>query len=143
MEAVAGRIYAQIINGKFQWKFTQAELPEWADDAFEVVDITDMNPMPTEGDTWNGVEFVTPVQPAQVSHIPSSVSMRQARLALLQAGYLDQVTTGIANMDRATQIEWEFATSVLRDSPLVIQLATALNLNSAALDSLFTLASTL
>jgi hypothetical protein len=62
MQAHPDRIYAQIVNGKFHWKFTQAELPEWNFDAFTVVDITDMNPMPTEGDTWNGVEFVTPVQ---------------------------------------------------------------------------------
>lgn len=82
-----------------------------------------------------------PVVPVPV--IPTSVSMRQARLALLQAGFLDQVAAGITNMNKATQIEWEFAANVVRDSPLVIQLSTALSLDAAVLDGLFTLASTL
>jgi hypothetical protein len=63
MQAHPDKIYAQVVDGKFHWKFTQAELPEWNCDAFTVVDITDMNPMPTEGDRWTGVEFVTLVQP--------------------------------------------------------------------------------
>jgi hypothetical protein len=64
MQAHPDRIYAQVVDGKFHWKFTQAELPEWNCDAFTVVDITNMKPMPTEGDTWNGFEFVKPVQPS-------------------------------------------------------------------------------
>jgi hypothetical protein len=62
MEAVAGRVYAQIVNGKFQWKFTSTDLPEWADNAFEVVDITDMNPMPTVGIEYSNGAFIFPAE---------------------------------------------------------------------------------
>lgn len=79
---------------------------------------------------------------------PLSVTMRQARLALLQAGLLDQVDVVLAAIPDATirkaaQIEWEFASSINRDSPLLQQLAAALSLDAAALDHLFTAASSL
>ena len=75
--------------------------------------------------------------------IPSIVSMRQARLALLQNGLLDDVNTAIAAGTKADQIEWEYAAEVNRLSPLVANMKTALNLTDADLDGLFTLASTL
>jgi hypothetical protein len=75
------------------------------------------------------------------------VSMRQARLALLQFGKLDAVTAAIAAMTGAAgdaaRIEWEFATEVQRTSPLIAQLAAGLGLASADLDALFTTAVTL
>ncbi len=75
------------------------------------------------------------------------VTMRQARLALLQAGMLTQVNTAIANMAApdgdAARITWEFSSEVRRDNPLIGQLATALGLTSTQLDQLFTTAATL
>ncbi len=68
----------------------------------------------------------------------TSVTMRQARLALLSAGLLDQVSASIT--DPAAQIEWEYAQTVERNSPLVQQIATGLNLTEAQLDDLFQLA---
>ena len=64
--------------------------------------------------------------------------MRQARLALLDAGLLDAVNAGIGAMPQAVQIEWEFAATVDRASHLVATLAGALELDDAALDTLFT-----
>jgi len=78
---------------------------------------------------------------------PTVVTMRQARLALLGAGKLDDVAAAIAGLPspqkEAAQIEWEYSTEVKRDSALVTQLAPALGLDEAALDALFTQASTL
>ena len=71
----------------------------------------------------------------------TSVTMRQARLALLQSGLLAQVSASIT--DPAAQIEWEYAQTVERNSPLVQQIATGLSLDEQQLDSLFTLAATL
>ncbi len=71
----------------------------------------------------------------------TSVTMRQARLALLQSGLLTQVSASIT--DPAAQIEWEYAQTVERNSPLVQQIATGLSLDEQQLDSLFTLAATL
>lgn len=72
---------------------------------------------------------------------PASVTMRQARLALLDAGLLDSVNAAIAAMagveGDAARIEWEYAATVERGSPLVSGLAAALALTDAQLDSLF------
>jgi hypothetical protein len=75
--------------------------------------------------------------------IPSVVTMRQARLALLQSGLLASVNTAVAAADEATKITWEFSSEVNRNHPFVATLATALGLTDAQLDDLFTLAATL
>ena len=78
---------------------------------------------------------------------PQVVTMRQARLALLGVGKLDDVAAAIAGLPspqkEAAQIEWEYSAEVKRDSALVTQLAPALGLDAAALDALFTQAATL
>lgn len=78
---------------------------------------------------------------------PSVVSMRQARLALLQAGLLEQAQAAIASMDGidgdVARIEWQYASEVRREQPLVQQLAIVLGLDEAALDDLFTQAAAL
>jgi hypothetical protein len=79
-------------------------------------------------------------------HVPSapeSVSMRQARLALLAEGLLDDVEAAVSVADRGTQIEWEYAKDVRRDSPLIASLGSALGLGSEQIDALFIEASKL
>lgn len=77
----------------------------------------------------------------------ASVSMRQARLALLQAGKLADVDAAIAALPsphkEAAQIEWEYATEVKRTSRLVENLTPALGLSDVEMDDLFKLAATL
>ena len=90
----------------------------------------------SEGNTPD--PYVEPPTP-----IPSVVTMRQARLALLQLNLLGTVNTAIQTGAEADKITWEYATEVRREDPLVVNMATALNLDSAALDGLFTLAATL
>lgn len=86
-------------------------------------------------------EYELPVQPAPA--IPTQVSMRQARLALLQVNLLAQVESAIANGTQADQITWEYATEVNRSDALVQNLSAALGLSETDLDNLFNLASTL
>jgi len=79
---------------------------------------------------------------------PGSVSMRQARLALLEENLLDAVETAILaisdpSQQKAAKIEWEYAMSVDRDSPFTQQLAYGLGLSSEQLDRLFIKASKL
>ena len=69
--------------------------------------------------------------------VPHSVSMRQARLALLGAGLLDSVDAVVAQSPRAVQIEWEFATDVWRDRDLVASIGGALGLTDDQIDALF------
>lgn len=106
---------------------------------------------PPEGKQWtyafeddDGVpvavfEDIPPAPP------PSVVSMRQARLALLGAGLLPQVEAAFDQMDEpersAVIIEWEYATELRRDHPLVASLAAALGLTEQQVDDLFIAAS--
>lgn len=75
--------------------------------------------------------------------VPLVVTMRQARLALLQTGMLASVNSAVAAADEATKITWEFSSEVQRGHPFVATLAAALNLTEAQLDDLFTLAASL
>lgn len=75
---------------------------------------------------------------------PKIVTMRQARLALLQSGLLQTVTDAIAKgTDESMKIEWEYATEVRRDWASLVTLTESLGMTSTELDSLFTVASTL
>jgi len=75
------------------------------------------------------------------------VSMRQARLALADQGYLSLVKdaiTLIPEPDKAKiEIEWEYASTVERTSAWVSTLQPALGLNDEQMDALFDLAKTL
>jgi hypothetical protein len=74
---------------------------------------------------------------------PLTCSAAQGRLALLQAGLLDDVEAWVATQDRVVQIEYEARNEWRRDWPLVIDAAGELGLTDAQLDDLFTLAMTL
>ena len=65
------------------------------------------------------------------------IDMRRLRLALLQLELLDDIDAAILQQSRSAQIEWEFATDVRADHPLVVQLATAMSLD---IDEIFDLA---
>ena len=74
--------------------------------------------------------------------VPFSVTMRQARLALLAAGLLDDVEAAIAAIPdpvqrKAAQITWEFSGEVQRKNGLVSQLAPSLGMTEAQIDALF------
>ncbi len=75
------------------------------------------------------------------------VTMRQARLALSQAGKLTAVNEAIAVMDEpdktAVSIEWEYGSTVERVSPWIDTMATALGMTGEEMDALFELAVTL
>ena len=90
-----------------------------------------------EGNTPEPADPIVPV-------VPQSVTMRQARLALLGAGLLQSVDAAVAAMPGvggdAARIEWEYALSVERGSPLVAGLSASLGLTDAQLDALFTTA---
>ena len=68
------------------------------------------------------------------------IDARRLRLALLQLGLLDDVETSLSKLGRAAQIDWEYATTIREDYPLVVALATNLGLDT---DAIFTLASSL
>lgn len=64
------------------------------------------------------------------------ITPRQARLKLLEVGLLDDLEA-IISTNRAWQIEWEYATEVRRDSPLIDAIATQAGMTSEQIDQLF------
>lgn len=82
-----------------------------------------------------------------IQHVPASVTMRQARLALLQSGKLSLVAPAIAAMParerEVADIEWQYSPTVARASDLVAALATILGMTPAETDAMFILASKL
>lgn len=72
---------------------------------------------------------------------PEAVTMRQARLALLGAGLLDDVETALNALSEpaksAARIEWDYSNELQRANPLVVALGAALGLSSAQVDALF------
>jgi len=73
--------------------------------------------------------------------IPQSVSMRQARQAMLYAGILSQVDALIAAMPgeegESARIDWNHARDVKRDWPLIGALGPQLGLTEQQIDDLF------
>ena len=88
---------------------------------------------------WRVVETPEPPPPPTVA--PASVTMRQARLALLGAGLLDDVEAAIAALPspqkEAARIEWEYSQDVQRHNGFVSVLAPALGMTEAQTDALF------
>lgn len=85
------------------------------------------------------VTYVPP-EPAP-PQVPQSVTMRQARLALLGAGLLDGVDAAIAALPspqkEAAKIEWGYSQEVQRHNGFVSVLAPLLSLTEAQIDALF------
>ena len=73
--------------------------------------------------------------------VPSAVTMRQARLALLEAGKLNMIPTIINSLPSPTKeaagIEWEYSSEVQRHNGFVSQIGPALGMSSAEIDALF------
>ena len=69
--------------------------------------------------------------------VPQQVTMRQARLALLSAGLLDDVEMVIAAAGREAQLEWEYAAEVDRSNPAVAAVQQQESLTDAQIDDLF------
>jgi len=109
--------------------------------AAQFIEVTD--------DCFGGYELVNgqwqqPVIPVQ---IPQEVTMRQARLALLENGLLANVQPAINSLPEPdktkAQIEWEYSNALQRENPFVATLGAALGLSSQDLDALFIQASAL
>lgn len=97
--------------------------------------------------TYDGESFNAPVTPEPEPFIPTSVTMRQARIALHRNGLLSGVEAAIQTMDEPfrteAEIEWEYAQTVDMDSQFTQMLALAIGLNQEQLNDLFEQASSI
>lgn len=96
--------------------------------------------------TTGELEEYDPGPPAPMP-VPPAVTPRQARLALLGAGLLDNAETALSALPspqkEAALIEWEYASAILRESALVTAIGATLSLASEQVDDLFRTAATL
>jgi hypothetical protein len=69
---------------------------------------------------------------------PNTISMRQCRLQLLALDLLDDIDAAVGSMDRAAQIEWEYANDVTRGFPLVVAMQQLLGMTDEDVDQFFT-----
>lgn len=88
-------------------------------------------------EAWLALPSNTPLLADVLPIVVREIDARRLRLALLQLGKLSMVKTAIASLGEAAQIDWEYATFIKEDYPLVIALSTNLGLNVGAI---FTLA---
>lgn len=72
---------------------------------------------------------------------PQEVTMRQAKIALSRAARLTQANAAIEAMSgqqgEEARIEWQYATVLRRDHPLVLGIGQALGMDDATIDTLF------
>ena len=87
--------------------------------------------------------YVAP--PPQPTPVPAEVSRFQARAALLQTGYLDDIEAYMADpaTDPFVRIAWQDAQVFKRNSPTVLSLQPLLGLTDGQLDDLFRFAATI
>ena len=107
------------------------EQPKWCSKIDDIVNITETQVV------------VTPVYSETPDIVPDLVSMRQARLALLQTGKLAEINSLISTQDEAVQLSWDYSSVVERNNNLIENLSSQIGLTSGELDDLFRLASSL
>lgn len=87
---------------------------------------------------------IAPYIKLKVVFIPTSITQRQCRLMLHKMDKYKEVVTFIENSEDDTiKIEWEYASTIERNNPLVSTLGEQLGLTKEQLDNLFVEASKL
>ena len=86
---------------------------------------------------WNGTE-ITAIMP-----VPEIISPVQMRLALDVYGLLDAVESQINQSGGTVKIWWDHSTGIERRHPILLQMATLMNLSEAQVDEMFIFAGTL
>jgi hypothetical protein len=83
--------------------------------------------------------------PATIVFVPKVVSRFQARAALVQSGYFEQVDAYMIALPKTDikRMAWEDAETFDRTSATLLAMAQMLNLDSAGLDDLFVLAASI
>lgn len=97
------------------------------------------------GDTYivtDNALYVALLDTLYKSTVPTTISPRQARLALYGAGLLDSVEAAVAT-NKEYQIFWEYSLEIKRDDAILNAMAISLGLTERQVDDLFIAASKL
>jgi hypothetical protein len=73
--------------------------------------------------------------------IPKSVTMRQARRAMIDAGIYEKVDAAIKQAGGKALVDWEYSNTFDRSNPMIESMATQLKLTEKQIDELFIKAS--
>jgi len=136
--------YARITDGVAVEVWTDGGLGIVPADVFVPGLAAQFEPVPGEVQAgWSLIDGIWTAPPPAPEPAPpvQTVSMRQCRIALLDAGLLEAVQSSIATMpgvegERA-RIDWEYALEVRRDWPLIGYMAGDLGLSDEQVDALF------
>lgn len=103
--------------------------------------------------TWNGSawsleplsaeELAELAEQRRLAGMPGPVTRRQAKLALLAVGKLDEAEDALAAAGKAAQIEWADALTFERDNALIAAIGSAIGLDEAGIDEMFRAAAAL
>ena len=126
---------------------SDAIYPKHVIDGWEIVEADVPDGFTCNGYTWNGEEVEQKPPVVLPVEVPQSVTMRQARRALLERGLLDErdllgeVETAIDSLDspnkEIARIDWDYSSTVERGRDVVILVGLALGFDSDGLDELF------
>lgn len=87
------------------------------------------------------------INPAKLAkiNVPEKVARFQARGALLQSGFLEEVEAVMshADTDAMAKLAWSDAQEFYRQSPTILGMAAVIGLTDKELDDLFILAATI
>lgn len=118
---------------------------KWRDGWTEVIPATETEPEKTIVHDPHVTDPYIPPPPPPPAPIPQEVTMRQARLALLQTGQLATVESAIASLPEpnktAALIEWDYSNTVQRNNPFTASMIQMLGMTEQEADALFVLAS--
>lgn len=141
------------VNEKEKWiekePFNGKEQPNQWNEIEDFIEITKLKSnQPNSYSVWNedtnswieDVELKKEYEQQRL--IPKNITLRQAKLQLLADGFLDDVEA-LITVDRRSQIEWEYANEVYRQSPLIEGIKGALGLTDKQIDDMFITASKL
>lgn len=93
---------------------------------------------PVDGWYWFNSEILA--NDFFVNDSKNLVTQRQLRLGLLQSGIDPDTITAMLSSNKEASIEWNYATTIDRQHPLVIQMGLALGKTSKEIDDLFWMA---
>lgn len=100
----AGKVYAQIVNGRCHLIFTSAELPEYNEHHIQVVDVT--SNVPSIGNDWNGSGFVPHVKTTEEFAIDTRIAEQAALRVERQQIKLDVFVQQFVTMSPAQVVAY-------------------------------------
>ncbi|HDZ4932029.1 TPA: hypothetical protein RTF98_000316 [Campylobacter jejuni] len=85
----------------------------------------------------NSLKMQERLQEFNENGIPRKITIRQAKLALLEAGLLDDIETMMQSAPKAIQINWEYATEFERENELILFFQQQAKLSDEFVNELF------